>query len=121
MCSRGDCIRYMGQWVRFQTPWGMHQGIVTDINNRGVLMLVPRRYAPTRLASADKVIGVDDEQKLDLALAQWGYRGYGPYGGGYGARAGYGGWGYPGYGGWYGGWWWWWLAFAWIFALAFLW
>ena len=121
--SRGDCIRYMGQWVRFQTPWGMHQGIVTDINNRGVLMRVPRRYAPTGLASADKVIGVDDEQKLDLALAQWGYRGYGygPYGGGYGARAGYGGWGYPGYGGWYGGWWWWWLAFAWIFALAFLW
>lgn len=64
---------------------------------------------PTNLKGQDQ----SDEEKLDLALAQWGYGrpGYG----GFGGR----GWGYPGYVGWYLGWWW--LAFAWILALAFLW
>jgi len=116
MCTRGQCVSSLGQWVRFQTPWGMHRGIVADVNNRAVLMRVPRRYAPVGWASHTPS-GTSDEEKLDLALAQYGYGGYGGYPG-YGR---YGRWGYPGYGGWYGGWWWWWLAFAWIFALAFLW
>jgi hypothetical protein len=120
MCTRGDCVRYMGRWVQFQTPWGSHRGIVSDMTNRAVLMRVPRGFAPAGLATAEKVLTDDDEKRLDLALTQWGYGGgYGGYG--YGRR-GYGaGWGYPGYGGWYGGWWWWWLAFASIFWLAFLW
>lgn len=110
MCHRSQCVHHMGNWVRFQTPWGVHQGIVTQVNQNAVLMRVPRQYAPMRLMSHSEQTGVNDEQKLDLALTQYGY-GYG-----YGGR-----WGYPGYGAWYGGWWWWWLAFAWIFALAFLW
>ncbi|QSO52727.1 hypothetical protein JZ785_01995 [Alicyclobacillus curvatus] len=118
MCTTSDCARYMGQWVRFQTPWGMHRGIVSSMNNSAVLVRVPRAYAPIGLATSSKVHENNDEQRLDLALA-WG-GGYGGWGGGYryGARAG---WGAPGYGRWAGGWWWWWLAFAWIFALAFLW
>lgn len=107
-------MRYMGQWVRFQTPWGSHRGIIADVNQRAVLVRVPRGYVPAGLVSDTKA--GDDEKNLDVALAQYGY--YGGYRG-YGAARG--GWGYPGYGGWYGGWWWWWLAFAWIFALAFLW
>ncbi len=111
MCTRADCMRSMGQWVRFQTPWGIHRGIVMDVNQRAVLMRVPRQYAPVGLVKSAQSEGQSDEQRLDLALAQYGY-----------GRHGYGrGWGYPGYYGWWGGWWWWWLAFAWIFALAFLW
>lgn len=113
MCTMGQCRKSMGQWVRFQTPWGSHRGIVEDVNDRAVLMRVPRQYAPMGLASHNLST---DEQKLDVALAQWGGYGAG-YGGGYGGRR----WGYPGYGAWGGGWWWWWLAFAWIFALAFFW
>ncbi|GMA55726.1 hypothetical protein C7445_102294 [Alicyclobacillus sacchari] len=107
MCTRAQCERAVGQWVRFQTPWGTHRGVVEQVTGNGVLVRVPRSYAPVGLASGS------DEDRLDVTLAQWGY-GY-PY-----ARP-YGRWGYPGYGYWYGGWWWWWLAFAWIFWLAFLW
>lgn len=117
MCTRGECVRYMGQWVRFETPWGVHRGVVTDINHRAVLVRVPRRYAPSGLVSNATNKDTSDEQRLDLALTQYGYGGYG----GYPGYGGYGRWGYPGYGGWYGGWWWWWLAFAWVFWLAFLW
>ncbi|KPV45700.1 hypothetical protein [Alicyclobacillus ferrooxydans] len=126
MCNRMDCVSNMGKWVQFQTQWGTHRGIITDVNNRAVLVRVPRQYAPTGLVSHFQAVDKDDEEKLDLALAQWGGYGGAPgWGGGYG-RPGYGayggrGWGRPGYGGWYGGWWWWWLAFAWIWWLAFLW
>ncbi len=106
----------MGKWVNFQTQWGTHRGIVSGVNDRAVLIRVPRTYAPVGLASHSPTFVNDDETKLDLALAQWG--GYGQPGNG--AVAGRR-WGYPGYGGWYGGWWLWWLAFAWIFWLAFLW
>lgn len=121
MCNRLDCINNLGKWVQFRTQWGMHRGIVTDVNNRAVLIRVPRQYAPVGLVGHFQEAYKDDEKKLDLALAQWGgYAGWGSYGQpSYGAYGG--GWGYPGYGGWYGGWWWWWLAFAAIFALAFLW
>lgn len=113
MCTQGECNRAMGQWVRFQTPWGVHRGVVESVNQQAVLVRVPRTYAPTSLTSHKATGESDDARKLDIALAVWG----GGYAAGYGRR----GWGYPGYGGWYGGWWWWWLAFAWIFWLAFLW
>ncbi|MCF8563379.1 hypothetical protein LLE49_01295 [Alicyclobacillus tolerans] len=95
--TRGQCMGMVGQWVRFTTPWGVHQGVIAGVNNRAVLVRVPRRYAPA-LMSHTQPTNQSDSDKLDLALTQYGY-GYG------------GGWGYPGYGGWYGGWWWWWLAF----------
>lgn len=116
MCTMGQCKKSVGQWVRFQTPWGTHHGVVADVNQRAVLMRVPRQYAPTGLANHSQS---SDDQKLDVALAQWGgYRAgaYGGYPSGYSAR-----WGYPGYGAWRGGFWWWWLAFAAILALALLW
>jgi hypothetical protein len=108
VCNRLDCVNNMGKWVQFRTPWGSHRGIVTDVNNRAVLIRVPRQYAPVGLVSDSQIVEHDDEKKLDLALAQWG---------GYGVVA----WGYPGYAAWWAGWLWWWLAFAWILALAFLW
>lgn len=114
MCTMGQCKKHLGQWVQFQTPWGVHRGIVTDVNHRAVLVRVPKSYAPVRYATATAPENAD-ERKLDVALAQWG--GYG-----YAGRYGYPGrWGYPGYGAWFGGWWLWWLAFAWVFWLAFLW
>ncbi|MFX4301006.1 hypothetical protein ACOJUR_01805 [Alicyclobacillus tolerans] len=116
MCNRSDCANNIGKWVRFQTPWGSHRGIITAVNQNAVLVRVPRQYAPIGLANCTQPTEGDDAKKLDIALAQWGY------GAGYGPGYGYGpGWGRPGYGVWYGGWWWWWLAFAWIFLLAFLW
>lgn len=126
MCTRMDCVNHMGKWVNFRTQWGMHRGIVSGINDRAVLVRVPRQYAPAGLVSQAQTVDESDEAKLNLVLASWGGYGIGPgyggggYGPGYGAYAGRG-WGYPGYGAWYGGWWWWWLAFAAIFALAFLW
>ncbi|MFD1676322.1 hypothetical protein [Alicyclobacillus fodiniaquatilis] len=110
MINRGEWNNAVGQWVRFRTPWGTHRGIVQEVNHRGVLVRVPQQYAPATLINAS------DEQKLDVALTAYGYP-YGGYGYGYSPAAR---WGYPGWGGWYGGWWLWWLAFAWIFALAFL-
>jgi hypothetical protein len=115
MCTQGQCMRHMGQWVQFRTPWGMHRGIISEVNNRGVLVRVPRQYAPVSLAYHTHE-NKSDEEKLDVALAGVGYGGYPGAYGGYGGR-----WGYPGAGRWYGGWWLWWLAFAWIFWLAFLW
>ena len=116
MYTRSDYSSNIGQWAQFRTPWGTHRGIISGVNNQAVLVRVPRQYAPSGLMSYSGT-EADDEKRLDLALV--GYGGYGPYGGGYGP---YGGrWGAPGYGAWGGGWWWWWLAFAWIFALAFLW
>ena len=106
----------VGRWVQFQTPWGSHRGIIHEVNSRGVLMKVPRQYAPVTLIKHEGAGAVSDEEKLDLALAWGGYPNGGGYGYGYGGRPGY-----PGYGYWGGGWWWWWLAFAWIFWLAFLW
>ncbi|OPG16099.1 hypothetical protein [Ferroacidibacillus organovorans] len=116
MCTYGQCQRAVGQWVQFSTPWGAHHGIVRQVTQQGVLMSVPRTYAPQGLVNGMNFSGKSDEERLDLALAAYGY---GP---GMGGRPGYGGgYGAPGYGWWGGGWWWWWLAFAWIFALAFLW
>ncbi|MCL6625684.1 hypothetical protein [Alicyclobacillus shizuokensis] len=118
MCTRCQVQKYVGGWVEFRTPWGYHRGIVERVTPHAVLMRVPKQYAPASYATASiqKAAQADaratDEQKLDIALAQWGYRR--PYT--YGAR-----WGYPGWAGWWAGWWLWWLAFAWIWWLAFLW
>jgi hypothetical protein len=116
MCTRCQCQKAVGQWVQFRTPYGYHRGVVERVAPQGVLMRVPRAYAPTSLASAIGLGEQTDEQRLDLALAQWGY----------GAPAnGAPGYAAPGYGyanGWWAaGWWWWWIAFAAIFWLAFLW
>jgi hypothetical protein len=109
MCTRGECVRYMGQWVHFSTPWGYHRGIVMDVNDRAVLVRTPRRYAPVGLVSDVQSVDANHAERLDVTLSQW-YPGWG-----------YARWGYPGWGGWRAGWYWWWLAFAWIFALAALW
>lgn len=133
MCRQADVKHAVGGWVQFRTPWGTHRGIVEQVNSRGVLMKVPKEYAPVSLAFGNNGRQTD-EQKLDAALA------FGGYGGAYGAAPGYGPrpgvgvgpgggvgpgcgprWGYPGYGAWGGGWWFWWLAFAWIIFFAFLW
>lgn len=107
MCTMGECNKSMGQWVQFRTRWGSHRGVVEAVNDRAVLMRVPRQYAPMGLVSHEQS---SEEQRLDIALAEWG--GYGGY---------RGRWGYPGYGAWRAGYWWWWLAFASIFLLALLW
>jgi hypothetical protein len=123
LCTMGQCQKHLGQWVQFQTPWGRHRGVIEAVNPRGVLIRVPRQYVPARLANHAQSPDQSDEQKLDMALTQWGYGGGWGGGPGYGgAPAWNGGYGRPGYGGWWwGGWWWWWLAFAWIFWLAWLW
>ncbi len=111
MNVREQCMTMQGSWVHFQTPWGYHRGIIQQVENQGVLMKIPRNYVPAHLANANS----SDETKVEVALQQvaWGNPGYG-YGGGYGPYR-------PGYGWWNGGWLFWWLAFASIFALAFLW
>ena len=116
-CNEMQCRQSLGQWVSFRTQWGMHRGIVQDVNQSAVLVRLPRQYAPGVLLSHDQA---SENHQLDVALAAYGYPGFnGYYGGGYGR---YGNrWGAPGYGIWRGGWWFWWLAFAWILALAFLW
>lgn len=123
MCTMNDCVQNQGSWVQFRTPWGYHRGIVENVTNQGVLMRVPRQYAPTGLVGGSISDSMPASERLDLALAGLGYGPYGrpgPYAAG---RPGYPGYGYSrGYGGWWaGGWWLWWLAFASIFWLAFLW
>ena len=117
MCTKTHCEKHLGGWVQFHTPWGYHRGVIEQVGPTSALVRIPRQYAPTTLIHHET--GETDEQKLDIALAAWGY-GPGPA---YGPRPG--GWGRdyyrPGYGWWVGGWWWWWIAFAWIFALAWLW
>ncbi len=107
---RQQCQNCQGEWVRFRTHYGIHQGMIEQVRGDSVLMRVPAQYAPT-LASFPKT----DEEKLDVALVQRGigYPGYSMGAPGYGYGA-------PGYGWWGGGYWWWWLAFASIFFLSFL-
>ena len=97
MCSRTECLRYTGQYVGFRSPYGYHEGVIQGVRGNQAIVLSPRRYIPAQLASES--LDMDEEERLDLALA-WGYRGgYGGYGGrgGYGAYGG--GWGY-GWGRW---------------------
>lgn len=94
MCSRAECQRYVGKYIRFQTPYGYHEGIVENVRGNQAIILSPRHYIPAQLVSDS--VDADDMKRLDLALA-WGYPG-GAFGGGYGRR-GYGGYGY-GWGRW---------------------
>ena len=91
MCSRAQCQRYVGQYVRFQTPYGYHEGVFERIRGNQAIVLSPRKFIPVQFAS--EPLDTDEEKRLDLALA-WG----GGYGGGYGGRGGYGGYGAWGYG-----------------------
>lgn len=112
MCTMNQCQSALGQWVQFRSPWGMHRGIIQEVSPTGALIRMPRQYAPMTMIS-DARHPQTDADKLDVALAQWGY---GPYPGPrYGPRYG------PGYNRWAGGWFVWWFAFAAILALAFLW
>ena len=129
LSTRSNVENAVGQWVQFRTPWGYHRGIVEQVNQRAVLVKVPKEYAPISLAYGSANGAQNDAERLNTALTKHNYRisgdvtpAFGGYGPGYGPGAGGapgGRWGYPGYGDWGGGWWWWWLAFAWIFLFAF--
>ncbi|WP_026960943.1 hypothetical protein [Alicyclobacillus herbarius] len=86
MCTRHDCERYVGQWVQFQTPYGVHRGIVERVTPRHAIVLSPRRYIPAQFAT--ETLPAEDVKRIDAVLAA-GYGPYGPYAGGYGR-------GYPG-------------------------
>ncbi|ATY84925.1 hypothetical protein CVV65_08315 [Kyrpidia spormannii] len=111
------CSRHVGRWMDFRTPWGRHRGIIRRVSPHGVLVSVPRHYAP-RFAFAQAwasapVSGGDVKQlhQIRHALA----RPVDTY-----LNAEPVGWVAPGYGWWYGGWWWWWIAWAWLLAFALL-
>ncbi|GMA56054.1 hypothetical protein C7445_105119 [Alicyclobacillus sacchari] len=98
MCSRTECLHHVGQYVRFTTPYGYHEGIIERVTKDQAIILSPRKYIPPQLAS--ETLDSDELKRLDVALAWGGYGagGYPAYGrGGYGA--GYGGWGW-GWGRW---------------------
>lgn len=87
MCSRTQCLRYVGQYVGFRSPHGYHQGVIERVSGNNAVVLSPRRYIPMGLAT-DTALDDDAERRLDLALA-WGRygRGYGAYGYGWGRWA----------------------------------
>lgn len=91
MCSRRECQRHIGQYVRFRTPHGLHEGVIEKISGNEAIVLSPRQFIPVQLASES--VDDDEVRRLDIALA-WG--GYG--GGAGGARGPYGYGGYGGYG-----------------------
>lgn len=94
MCSRAECQRYVGQYIRFRSPHGYHEGLVERVSGNRAVILSPRKFIPTQFASES--LDGDAETRLDLALA---YGGYGGYGGRRGYGYGYGGYGY-GWGRW---------------------
>jgi hypothetical protein len=99
MISKSQCRQYVGKWVRFQTPYGHHVGIVERVTPDAMMVLSPRQYVPRQVASQ----AVSDVDRPDLALAWWGMPG-----GAYGA---------PGYGGLGFGWARWAVSFLIIYAL----
>lgn len=105
MCvTKAECLRYVGQWVRFRTPYGWHRGVIERVTDSHLIVLSPRREVPLQFASAATPVTAAEQRRLDVALAQW----YGPPGLG---------WGMPGVGGW--GWAWsrWAVSFLIIYAL----
>ncbi|QSO46054.1 hypothetical protein [Alicyclobacillus mengziensis] len=104
VCTRAECLRYVGQYVQFQTQYGYHQGVIERVSGNRAVILSPRKYIPAQLIS--EPLDDDEEKRLNLTLA------WGGYGGGY--RGGYGG-GYGGYGGY--GWGRWAVSFLVIYAL----
>ncbi|MFD1677033.1 hypothetical protein [Alicyclobacillus fodiniaquatilis] len=119
MCTKAECQRHVGQWVRFQTPYGHHQGIIERINGDKAIILSPKQYVPVQFASTD--VCEDDMGKLDVALAWWGGAGRGYPNGAAGYRGG--AYGYPGGYGYRGVWARWAVSFLVIYALwgLFLW
>ncbi|MBX6395916.1 MAG: hypothetical protein IRY98_09435, partial [Alicyclobacillaceae bacterium] len=40
------CRHRVGHWMEFRTPWGVHRGIIRRVTPHGILVSVPRPYAP---------------------------------------------------------------------------
>lgn len=95
LCSRAECMQNVGRYVRFQTPYGYHEGVIERISGQSAIVLSPQRYIPAHLAT--ERLDEEETKRLDLALAYGGYGGGGGYGAGRGGYGGYGGGGY-GYG-----------------------
>ncbi|MCL6452675.1 MAG: hypothetical protein K6T78_03490 [Alicyclobacillus sp.] len=117
MYTKAQCEPYVGKWVHFRTKYGYHVGMIERVTDDSAIVLSPRKYIPTQLASSP--VSGDDAKRLDLALA-WG--GYGGWGGAPGAGAGAWG-GRAGYPGWGWGWGWgrWAVSFLIIYVLWGLW
>lgn len=93
MCTRADCHRYMGKYIRFQTPYGYHEGIIERVDGNRAIVLSPRQYIPKHVSA--ELLTAEEQKDLDIQLA-WGFGGrpgigYGAPGAGYGY--GYYGWG----------------------------
>lgn len=101
MCTGAQCQRHIGKYVRFQTPYGYHEGVIERVNGNQVTILSPRHYIPTQLASESLNLSSLNPLDLDLALV-WGGFGRGGLGRGYAGsnQGGYGGYGGYGWGRW---------------------
>lgn len=106
MCTRAECLGYVGRYVQFRTQYGYHQGVIERVSGNQAVILSPRKYIPAQLLSES--LDEDEEKRLNVALAWGGYGGGGGYRGGYGAGYGYG---------WGGGWARWAVSFLVIYAL----
>lgn len=91
MCTRSQCEKHVGKWVKFRTPFGVHQGIIEEIRGDKAIILSPKQYVPKQVESID--VTPEELGKLDVALAYGGYPGAGGAVGGH-----YGGYGYWGFG-----------------------
>lgn len=95
MCTKAQCEQHLGKMVQFRTPYGHHIGMIEQVTANQVIVLTPKRFAPSHLS---RPVNLSDEDKLDVALAFWGggypRAGFGP-GAGAGYRYGYGGPGRP--------------------------
>lgn len=116
MCSRGECMRYVGRYVRFSTPYGYHEGVIERVTRDQAIVMSPRKFIPVQMASES--VDADEVKRLDIALAWGGHGGgYGGYGRGVAGAYGRGGYG----GGWGYGWGRWAVSWLVIFALFGLW
>lgn len=89
ICTRAECHRNIGQYVRFHTPYGYHEGIVEQISGDRAIILSPRHYIPVQFAT--ETMDAGSQRNLDLALAWGAYGGArGGYPGAYGGGIGYG-------------------------------
>ncbi|QQE81016.1 hypothetical protein [Alicyclobacillus sp. SO9] len=83
MCSRTQCLHYVGQYVSFRSPHGYHEGVIERISGNRAVVLSPQRYIPMGLAT-DVSLDDGEERRLDAVLTWGGYGGYGGRGGAYG-------------------------------------
>ncbi|MCL6592727.1 MAG: hypothetical protein K6T31_02005 [Alicyclobacillus sp.] len=82
MCTRADCEKFVGQWVRFRTPYGEHMGLLERVTPRAAIVLSPRQYVPAQWAQAPSLPD-GEAARLDAVLA-WGAPGAFGYGAGWG-------------------------------------